>query len=116
MSSILSVNPEKIWLDIRVAQQKYLQQHKTPTYDECLQSEQEVSNPRLPPVVLAETTCRVLTRFSPKNGTAEHHILYQVRRIISLKRVRISIYLVHSSHLHLVFLEKWKSPAVSTTD
>ena len=46
------------WMHVKRTQ-RYLQQHRTPTYCEYSQWEQAISNLRPPPVVLAETTWHV---------------------------------------------------------
>ena len=80
-----SVNTEIFMLDIvsRVAHVAvYVQQHKTPRYSEYLQSEQAVSNPRLPPVVVIKTTGRVFQPGIVPSRTSYLRV-YLERRIIS---------------------------------
>ena len=107
MGSVLSVNPEIFRLDIRVAHAEVSTTAQTPDILTVL----AVGASSFQPSTTSSNARRSnLTRFSPEMSTAEDHILYLVRRIVSLKRIRISYFftIVCTSHLDMIFFQSEK--------
>ena len=87
MGRILSVNPEMFMLDIHVTHTAVSTTAQNPHILRVL----AVGASSLRPSGTSSSARRNnLTRFSPETGAVEHHILYPVRRIVYLKRVRLS--------------------------
>ena len=88
MGSILSVNPEIFRVNIRRVVHEAV---STAAQNLDILQVLAVGENSLQPSITSSSARRNnLTLFSPENGTAEHYILHLVRRIVSLKRVRIS--------------------------